>query len=64
MDKNIEYSREKDYKGEGARGFLSKLSKGLMLPIAVLPIAGLFLGIGSGIINIFDTVGLDKETNP
>lgn len=63
MDKNIEYTRKKDYKSEGVRGFLSKLSKGLMLPIAVLPIAGLFLGVGSGIINIMDTVGLDKETN-
>ncbi|BDV03671.1 MAG: PTS sugar transporter [Candidatus Hepatoplasma scabrum] len=64
MDQKIEYTRAKDSKGEGVRGFLSKLSKGLMLPIAVLPIAGLFLGIGSGIINIMDTVGLDKNTNP
>ena len=29
--------------------FMSKLSKGLMLPIAILPIAGLFLGIGGSI---------------
>ena len=31
--------------------FIAKLSRGLMLPIAMLPIAGLFLGIGSAIIN-------------
>ena len=30
--------------------FIAKLSRGLMLPIAMLPIAGLFLGIGSAII--------------
>ena len=29
--------------------FIAKLSRGLMLPIAMLPIAGLFLGIGSAI---------------
>ena len=35
----------------GAREFIAKLSKGLMLPITMLPIAGLFLGIGSAIVN-------------
>ena len=35
----------------GAREFIAKLSKGLMLPIMMLPIAGLFLGIGSAIVN-------------
>ncbi|MDE6645824.1 MAG: glucose PTS transporter subunit IIA [Malacoplasma sp.] len=30
--------------------FIAKLSKGLMLPIAMLPIAGIFLGVGSAII--------------
>jgi PTS system glucose-specific IIC component len=36
--------------GSGAgREFIAKLSKGLMLPIAMLPIAGLFLGIGATI---------------
>jgi PTS system glucose-specific IIC component len=30
---------------------IAKLSRGLMLPIAMLPIAGLFLGIGSTIVN-------------
>jgi PTS system glucose-specific IIC component len=29
--------------------FMAKLSRGLMLPIAMLPIAGLFLGIGNAI---------------
>lgn len=32
------------------REFIAKLSRGLMLPIAMLPIAGLFLGIGSAIV--------------
>lgn len=36
------------------RGFLSKLSKGLMLPVALLPAAGLMLGIGSGITNVIN----------
>lgn len=31
------------------KAFLSSLSRGLMLPIAILPIAGLFLGIGGAI---------------
>ena len=35
----------------GFREFVAKLSKGLMLPITMLPIAGLFLGIGSAIVN-------------
>ena len=35
----------------GIKEFIAKLSRGLMLPIAMLPIAGLFLGIGSAIIN-------------
>ena len=33
------------------REVIAKLSRGLMLPIAMLPIAGLFLGVGSAIIN-------------
>lgn len=37
-------------KEKGAfKEFVAKLSKGLMLPIAMLPIAGLFLGIGAAI---------------
>ncbi|RKX66931.1 MAG: hypothetical protein DRP42_02035 [Tenericutes bacterium] len=36
---------------------MQKLSKGLMLPIAILPIAGLFLGIGAGIENILIQAG-------
>ncbi|MGL5308638.1 MAG: PTS transporter subunit EIIC, partial [Metamycoplasmataceae bacterium] len=36
--------------GSGSsREFIAKLSKGLMLPIAMLPVAGLFLGIGATI---------------
>ncbi len=38
------------------RAFIQKLSRGLMIPIALLPIAGLFLGIGAGIENIMKDV--------
>ena len=40
--------RDEAKKGR-TREFIAKLSKGLMLPIAMLPIAGLFLGIGATI---------------
>lgn len=40
--------KRKSRSGAG-REFIAKLSKGLMLPIAMLPIAGLFLGIGATI---------------
>jgi PTS system glucose-specific IIC component len=41
---------KKESKNKGAvKEFIAKLSKGLMLPIAILPIAGLFLGIGATI---------------
>lgn len=36
--------------GSPVREFIAKLSRGLMLPIAMLPVAGLFLGIGSAIV--------------
>ncbi len=38
--------------GGGMGAFFSKLSRGLMLPIAMLPIAGLFLGVGAGFSNV------------
>ena len=41
--------KSKESTGGGAREVIAKLSRGLMLPIAMLPIAGLFLGIGSAI---------------
>lgn len=44
------FKKLKPKKGSG-REFLGKLSNGLMVPIAVLPIAGLLLGIGSAILN-------------
>ncbi len=47
-----------------ARAFLSKLSKGLMLPVALLPIAGLLMGGGAGLQNILDSCGLSIESNP
>lgn len=31
--------------------FIAKLSRGLMLPIAMLPVAGIFLGVGAAIVN-------------
>lgn len=40
---------KKESKGK-VREFIAMLSKGLMLPIAMLPIAGLFLGIGAAIV--------------
>ena len=40
------------------KSFISKLSKGLMLPIALLPIAGLFLGIGAGVQNVAASMGV------
>lgn len=43
--------------------FISKLSKGLVIPIALLPVAGLFLGIGAGIENIMRDVFDVAETN-
>ena len=43
----------------GVKEFIAKLSKGLMLPIAMLPIAGIFLGVGSAIVtNAGDINGL------
>ena len=45
--------------------FFQKLSRGLMLPIALLPIAGMFLGIGAGTINIMEqSFGMTEAANP
>ncbi len=45
----------------GMKSFFQKLSRGLMLPIAILPIAGLFLGVGAGIENIMrDVIGISE----
>ena len=43
--------RRKSEKSGAGREFIAKLSRGLMLPIAILPIAGIFLGVGSAIVN-------------
>ncbi len=46
------FKRKQHQKSENSgsiKEFIAKLSRGLMLPIAMLPIAGLFLGIGSAI---------------
>ncbi len=48
--KKINFHKHKENKSSGnVREFIAKLSRGLMLPIAMLPIAGLFLGIGNAI---------------
>jgi PTS system glucose-specific IIC component len=51
----------KEVRVEGKSGktksFISKLAKGLMLPIALLPIAGIFLGVGAAIQNIATEMG-------
>lgn len=40
--------KQRDPSKKGAvKEFIAKLSKGLMLPIAMLPIAGIFLGVGA-----------------
>lgn len=45
--------KEKSKVGSAVSGFIRKLSGGLMIPIALLPIAGLFLGIGAGFENVY-----------
>lgn len=49
--------------GGNTREFFSKLSRGLMVPIALLPIAGLFLGIFAGIENIMLVSGVDANSS-
>ena len=49
---NSQQNVDKSKKNKGSiKEFIAKLSRGLMLPIAMLPIAGLFLGVGSAIVN-------------
>ncbi|MGL5592132.1 MAG: glucose PTS transporter subunit IIA [Metamycoplasmataceae bacterium] len=44
------FKRKNDSKSKGkVKSFFDQLSRGLMLPIAILPIAGLLLGIGGSI---------------
>lgn len=43
------FKKDDNVDGFSFREFIGKLSSGLMLPIAMLPVAGLFLGIGSAI---------------
>ena len=51
INRIVEKTNPHKTKKGGVREFIAKLSKGLMLPIMMLPIAGLFLGIGSAIVN-------------
>lgn len=39
--------------GSRAFGFLQKIGKSLMLPVSVLPVAGILLGVGGAFINGF-----------
>ena len=40
-------------------GFLQKLGKSLMLPVAVLPVAGIMLGVGGAFIGNFNQAAID-----
>ena len=42
--------------------FLQKMGKSFMLPIAVLPIAGIFLGLGSSLTNATTISALHAES--
>jgi PTS system glucose-specific IIC component len=48
-EKPIVAEKQKKPKGR-IKDAIALLSRGLMLPIAMLPIAGLFLGIGAAIV--------------
>lgn len=56
MTSSVEYTRSSG--NGGVKAFLQKLSKGLMLPVAVLPLAGLLLGLGAGFANILSQAGV------
>ncbi len=45
------FKRKKETSNGGIKEIIAKLSRGLMLPIAMLPIAGIFLGVGAAIVN-------------
>lgn len=46
--------------GSRAFGFLQKIGKSLMLPVSVLPVAGILLGVGGAFINGFQQRAVDK----
>ena len=55
---NAEPASYRGEKGESPfKEMIAKLSRGLMLPIALLPIAGLFLGIGAAIVTQAQNAG-------
>ncbi len=50
--KKNSYVKEKRFSNPGkAKAIIQRLGRGVMLPIAILPIAGLLLGVGAGINN-------------
>ncbi|MBQ7354970.1 MAG: PTS transporter subunit EIIC [Clostridia bacterium] len=55
-------SKTKEKKGGGLFGVLQRVGRSFMLPIALLPIAGLLLGIGSSFTNpaMISAYGLEK----
>ena len=46
--------------GSRAFGFLQKIGKSLMLPVSVLPVAGILLGVGGAFINGFTQQAVDR----
>lgn len=61
MDSRL-HVKEKRVSNPGQfKSIIQRLGRGLMLPIAILPIAGLFLGIGAGINNALIAAGVTAQ---
>lgn len=60
---NFKSKKQDKAERKGAvKEFIAKLSKGLMLPISMLPVAGLFLGIGAAIATAGSNAGNEGLT--
>jgi len=59
---NVKTKREKEKRGQGIFSVLQRVGRAFMLPIALLPIAGLLLGVGSSLTNptMIETYGLEN----
>lgn len=59
---NVKTKPKKQKQGQGAFSVLQRVGRAFMLPIALLPIAGLLLGVGSSLTNatMIQTYGLEK----
>ena len=51
-------STTKEKKGRGAFSLLQRVGRAFMLPIALLPIAGLLLGIGASTLETYNLIGI------